>query len=58
MYIVQNAFLMLYCYRADSKEVPAQASMLLSAYRLKDLLTQRLLEAGWIDSVKERMRGT
>ncbi|DBB03812.1 TPA: hypothetical protein ACH3X3_011114 [Trebouxia sp. C0006] len=24
--------------------------------KLKDLLTQRLLEAGWIDSVRERMR--
>lgn len=26
-------------------------------YRLKDLLTQRLLEAGWTDHVRERMRG-
>lgn len=27
-----------------------------TAQRLKDLLTQRLLEAGWTDSVRERMR--
>ncbi len=48
---------MLYSYRADSKEVLAQVSVLMPVYRLKDLLTQRLLEAGWIDSVRERMRG-